>query len=359
MPSLQEQSRLQVITASALLTESISLQAPVLITQIDSIEIAKELILALQAQFSENYPVSLLEGLTADQPQNTQTYLSGINLQDSLVYPVNLFLPAVISPALEAVQQLIDVVAKLRSPNGGCPWDLAQTPESLTPYITEEAYEVVDAIQNRDQGAIAEELGDLLLQVVLQAQIASEQKAFTLAEIAQGITQKLIRRHPHVFGDVQAQTIDQVHRNWEEIKAAEESQSLSQKLSRYARSLPPLIAGMKISYKAASAGLEWSDIAGVWAKFYEELAEFQEALLQGNPVRQQSELGDLLFTLINLARWCQLDPATALQETIQRFIQRLTQMETTADQPLSAYTLDQLEELWQQAKSQLEQSQSN
>lgn len=356
----QEQSRLQVITASALLAKSVPLQTPVLITQIDSIEIGKKLILTLQAQFSENYPVSLLEELSADEPQSTQTDLGRINLQDSRVYPVNLFLPAVIPPDLEAVQQLVNVVAKLRSPDGGCPWDLAQTPESLVPYVIEEAYEVVDAIQQRDQAAIAEELGDLLLQVVLQAQIAREQNAFTLVDIAQGITQKLIRRHPHVFGKVQAQTIDQVHRNWEEIKAAEdESQSLSQKLSRYARSLPPLMAGMKISHKAASAGLEWNDITGVWAKFYEELAEFQEALLQGNPTRQQSELGDLLFTVINLARWYQLDPTEALRETIQRFIQRLTQMEASAEQPLSAYTLDELEELWQQAKNQLEQSQSN
>lgn len=360
MLSLQEHSRLQVITASALLAESVPLRAPVLIIQIDSIAIAKELILTLQAQFPENYPVNLLEELTADQPQTTQTDLGRINLQDSQLYPVSLFLPAVVPPALSAVQRLVDVVAKLRSPDGGCPWDLAQTPESLIPYVIEEAYEVVDAIRHRDQAAIVEELGDLLLQVVLQAQIAGEQNTFTLADIAQGITQKLIRRHPHVFGDVQAQTIDQVHRNWEEIKAAEdESQSLSQKLSHYARSLPPLVAGMKISRKAASAGLEWNDITGVWAKFYEELAEFQEALLQGNSVRQQSELGDLLFTVISLARWCQLDPTEALQETIQRFIQRLTQVEATADQPLSAYTLDELEGLWQQAKGQLEESQSN
>lgn len=260
---------------------------------------------------------------------------------------------------LAAVQQLINVIAQLRSPDGGCPWDLAQTPETLTPYVIEEAYEVVDAIKSGDPNAIAEELGDLLLQVVLQAQIASEKGSFGLTEVAQGITQKLIRRHPHVFGDVQVNSVDQVRQNWEEIKAqekgesVEDSQKLSTKLSRYARTLPPLIAGMKISEKAAVAGFEWENIDGVWAKFDEELAEFKQAIAHETPAAQQAELGDLLFVVINLARWYNLDPSDALQGTNQRFIQRLFQMETFADRSLSDYTLEELENLWQQAKTQL------
>ncbi len=263
------------------------------------------------------------------------------------------------SSILEALQQLIDVVAQLRSPNGGCPWDLAQTPQTLIPYVIEEAYEVVDAIQSGDKDAIAEELGDLLLQVVLQAQIATEAGEFTLKEVAQGITQKLIRRHPHVFGDVEVQGVEDVRQNWEQIKAAEkgessaDAQQLSRKLSRYARTLPPLMAGMKISQKAAAAGFEWENIDGVWAKFHEELAEFQQAIAQESPEQQQAELGDLLFTLINLARWYKLDPAEALQGTNKRLIQRLEKMEAVADRPLSDYTLDELENLWQQAKAQL------
>lgn len=260
---------------------------------------------------------------------------------------------------LRALQQLIDVVAQLRSPDGGCPWDLAQTPQTLIPYVIEEAYEVVDAIRSGDNAAIAEELGDLLLQVVLQAQIAAESGKFSLTEVAQGITQKLIRRHPHVFGDVQVQSVDEVRQNWEQIKAAEKgettsgAQLLSAKLSRIARTLPPLMAGMKISQKAALAGFEWENIDGVWAKFHEELAEFQQAIAQETPEQQQAELGDLLFTLINLARWYKLDPAEALQGTNQRLIQRLSQMEAVADRPLSDYTLDELETLWQQAKVRL------
>ncbi|NEO29367.1 MAG: nucleoside triphosphate pyrophosphohydrolase [Symploca sp. SIO3C6] len=268
------------------------------------------------------------------------------------------------TPALAALEELIEVVAQLRSPDGGCPWDLAQTPQTLTPYVIEEAYEVVDAIGSGDKEAIAEELGDLLLQVVLQAQIANENNQFSLKEVAHGISQKLIRRHPHVFVNVEAHksiSVEEVRQNWEQIKAAEkgetveQSQLLSRKLNRYTRTLPPLMAGMKISQKAAAAGFEWENIEGVWDKFTEELTEFQQALAQEDRANQQAELGDLLFTLINIARWYKLDPSEALRGTNQRFIQRLEKMEVFAQRSLSDYTLDELETLWQRAKAQLAQ----
>ena len=153
------------------------------------------------------------------------------------------------TPILTALQELIDVVAKLRNPDGGCPWDLAQTPESLTPYIIEEAYETVYAIRSGDRAAIISELGDLLLQVVLQAQIASEAGGFTLEEVAQGISEKLIRRHPHVFGDVQVANVDEVKANWEQIKSIEKGKTtatFSDKLSSYAEKLPPHRCGKNL-----------------------------------------------------------------------------------------------------------------
>ncbi len=266
---------------------------------------------------------------------------------------------------LNAVQHLVEVVARLRSPEGGCPWDLAQTSESLIPYVIEEAYETVDAIRSGVPQAVCEELGDLLLQVVLQSQIASEADQFTLQEVAQGISNKLIRRHPHVFADVEVETVEDVHRNWEQIKAAEKGHDpqvvppLSQKLSRYSRSLPPLMASMKISQKAAAAGFEWETVEGVWDKFKEELAEFKEALESTDKAHQEAELGDLLFTIINIARWHDLDPSAALQGTNQRFIQRLQLMERVADRPLEDYTLAELEALWQQAKATLKQASHN
>jgi len=257
---------------------------------------------------------------------------------------------------LLALQELITTVAQLRSPDGGCPWDLAQTPESLIPYVIEEAYEVADAIRGGDPEAIAEELGDLLLQVVLQAQIASEKGGFDLQLVAEKINQKLIRRHPHVFGEVQVADAAEVKQNWDQIKEEEKAakgeatQTLSSKLDRYARTLPPLTAAMKISRKAAVVGFEWSDIQGVWDKFHEELGEFEEALQIGDRSHQEAELGDLLFSLTQLARWYKLNPTEALQGTNQRFVQRFSKIEEMIDRPITDYSLEELEKLWQQAK---------
>ena len=234
---------------------------------------------------------------------------------------------------LHALNNLIQIVAKLRSPSEGCPWDLAQTHESLIPYILEEAYEVVDAIKCEDKNAIIEELGDLLLQVVLQAQIATDNHDFTLAEIAETITAKLIRRHPHVFGEVVVNSKEEVNDNWEKIKEGEKKEPdlLSDKLKIYARSMPTLMASSKISKKSAKAGFEWDNVEGVWEKF-------------------QEELGDLLFTIINLARWYKLDPTIALQGTNQKFIKRIRIMEKIAIKPLEEYTITELESFWQSAK---------
>lgn len=266
--------------------------------------------------------------------------------------------PDLLSPILTALQRLVEVVAQLRHPETGCPWDLQQTPESLIPYVIEEAYEVVDAIQVGESAAIAEELGDLLLQVVLQSQIAAEARDFDLATVANGIADKLVRRHPHVFGDRTVDSVEQVHRNWDQIKADEKGlphdpHRLTPKLTKYSRTLPPLMAALKISEKAAKAGFEWDDMAGVWGKFHEELEEFHQALAHEPKANQQAELGDLLFTLVNIARWQGLDPAAALQGTNRRFIQRFEQVESAAEKPLQDYSLEELEAFWQQAKTNL------
>lgn len=286
--------------------------------------------------------------------------------------------PKKIRQSLEALQSLIEIVAQLRSPNGGCPWDLAQTPESLMPYVIEEAYEVVDAIRLGDRHQIVDELGDLLLQVVLQAQVAQDQEQFFLKDVAEAVAQKLVRRHPHVFGSVQVDSTDAVHANWEAIKAAEDRgdmsgqvagegqtsstpvERLTPRLQKYVRSLPPLMASLKVSKKAARAGFEWDSIEGVWEKFHEELEEFHQAIESESKARQQSELGDLLFTLVNIARWHGLDPSEALQSTNQRFIDRFAHVEAAAGRSLTEFSLEELEALWRAAKSELsakEQSQ--
>ena len=259
---------------------------------------------------------------------------------------------------LTALGRLVDVVADLRHPETGCPWDLQQTHKTLVSYAIEEAYEVVDAIHVGDTDHIAEELGDLLLQVVLHAQVAQDAGTFDLQTVADGIADKLIRRHPHVFGDLQTDDLDEIHRNWDKIKAAEKGethdpQQLSPKLHKYSRTLPPLMATTKISQKAAKAGFEWNTVEEVWDKFHEELEEFRVAIAQEPKENQLAELGDILFTLVNIARWHDLDATEALQTTNRRFVQRFEHVETLAGRPLTDYTLDELEAFWQQAKAKL------
>ncbi|MEL6231544.1 MAG: nucleoside triphosphate pyrophosphohydrolase [Cyanobacteria bacterium J06627_3] len=258
------------------------------------------------------------------------------------------------SRTLDALQHLIDVVAQLRNPDGGCPWDLAQTPESLTPYVLEEAYEVVDAIQQGNRDHIAEELGDLLLQVVLQSQIFSETDGFDLGDVAQGIADKLIRRHPHVFGDGQAATPEEVSVSWDAIKASEKGNqgeaTLTSKLARYGRTLPPMVATMKISKKAARAGFEWKTLDGVWEKVDEELGEFRHALEHESAENQAAEFGDVLFSLMQVARWCDIDPVAALQGTNRRFVKRFGLLEQAAEKPIDDHSIEELEALWQRAK---------
>ena len=256
-----------------------------------------------------------------------------------------------IPPHLEALAELIAVVARLRNPEGGCPWDLAQTHASLVPYVLEEAHEVADAIRSGDDQHLAEELGDLLLQVVLHAQIASEGGSFDLAQIAAGISAKLVRRHPHVFGGGEPAS-------WEEIKAAERRQApstspLSDRLARKVRGQPALAGAMTISKQAAAAGFEWDDMAGVWAKVHEELDELKEAVASGDRHHAQEELGDVLFTLVNVARWCGIDPEAGLAGTNRRFLDRFSRVETALDGDLMGRSIGELEGLWQQAKAQI------
>ncbi len=252
----------------------------------------------------------------------------------------------------DALHELVAVVARLRDPEGGCPWDLEQTHTSLVPYVLEEAHELADAIRHGDDAHLAEELGDLLLQVVLHAQIASEAGRFNLEQVAAGIRDKLIRRHPHVFGGAAAADSAAVRERWEAIKAEERPDaSLSERLAAKVRGQPALAGAMAISRKAASAGFEWNDLAGVWQKVHEELDELKAASASGDRAHAQSELGDLLFTLVNVARWCGLDPEAGLAGTNRRFLARFARVEAALDGELAGRSLAELEGLWRQAKA--------
>lgn len=268
------------------------------------------------------------------------------------------------APALDALADLIAVVDRLRDPEHGCPWDLEQTHASLVPYVLEEAHEVADAIRHGDDRHLAEELGDLLLQVVLHARIASEEGRFDLAQVAAGISAKLVRRHPHVFGDAEAADSAAVRQHWEAIKAQEQAEQadpaampsaspLSDKLAGRVRGQPALAGAMTISKKAAAAGFEWDAMAGVWEKVHEELDELKEAVASGNKAHAQEELGDVLFTLVNVARWCGIDPEAGLAGTNRRFLDRFSRVEAALGGNLQGRSIGELEGLWRQAKAQI------
>ena len=249
----------------------------------------------------------------------------------------------------DALQHLVQVVAQLRDPQDGCPWDLGQTHRSLVPYVLEEAHEVADAIRHGSDADLEDELGDLLLQVVLHAQIAREEQRFDLDSIARAVSAKLIRRHPHVFGGTP--------RSWDAIKAEEKghkaansSSPLSDHLADKVRGLSALAGAMAISRKAAKAGFEWNDIDGVWGKVNEELEELKEAVASGDKRHAQEELGDVLFTLVNVARWCGLDPEEGLAGTNRRFLDRFSRVETALNGDLQGRSIQELEQHWQQAK---------
>ena len=259
----------------------------------------------------------------------------------------------------DPLRRLENLVARLRDPAEGCPWDLEQTHQSLTPYVLEEAHEVADAIRHGDDQHLKEELGDLLLQVVLHARIAEEDNRFDLNAVAAGISEKLIRRHPHVFADAEARDSAAVRISWEAIKAQERSGAkaaavsaspLSDQLASKVRGQPALSGAMTISRKAAKAGFEWEDIAGVWSKVNEELEELKDAISSGDKAHAQEELGDVLFTLVNVARWCEISPEEGLAGTNQRFLDRFSRVEAALDGDLQGQSIEKLEGLWQQAK---------
>ena len=259
----------------------------------------------------------------------------------------------------DPLRRLEDLVARLRDPTDGCPWDREQTHQSLTPYVLEEAHEVADAIRHGDDQHLKEELGDLLLQVVLHARIAEEDNRFDLNAVATGLSEKLIRRHPHVFADAEARDSAAVRISWEAIKAQERAGAkaaavstspLSDQLASKVRGQPALSGAMTISRKAAKAGFEWEDIAGVWSKVNEELEELKDAICSGDKAHAQEELGDVLFTLVNVARWCEISPEEGLAGTNQRFLDRFSRVEAALDGDLEGHSIQKLEELWQQAK---------
>ncbi len=326
--------------------------APALIAQVYSRAVASELKLTLMNAYPDEHPVALVEA--AGTPAQSVTWLPLYAIDRQEVGPLStLYLwPLPSGSSFESFQEMI---ARLRSPNG-CPWDREQTHSSLRTNLLEETYEVLDAIDRDDMRALREELGDLMLQVVLHTQIAVEEGEFQMHEVLSGIVAKLKHRHPHVWGDVQVQGAEEVIHNWEAIKRDEREANGQRErslLDGIPRTLPALAQTYAYTSRVKRVGFDWPDIAGVRAKVMEELAELDAAV---SPAEIAAELGDVLAALVNLARWLGVEPESALRESNQRFAQRFRRVEALAREQgvrLESLGIEALEQLWQTAKKQL------
>jgi tetrapyrrole methylase family protein/MazG family protein len=252
--------------------------------------------------------------------------------------------------------ELLTMMARLRG-EGGCPWDREQTRDSLRPYLVEETYEVLDALDTGDAARIREELGDLLFQVVFHSQLAQERGEFSMSELLETLIAKMTRRHPHVFGDRPVGSAAEALAQWEAIKASEGNGAARSALAGVPRGLPALHHAQRVQEKASRVGFDWPDATGALEKVREELGEVAEALRQGSGDELRAEIGDLLFAVVNVARLGSVDPEGALQAAVKRFGRRFEWMEEAVrgeGRGLAGRSLDELERLWTQAKSQEE-----
>ena len=267
---------------------------------------------------------------------------------------------------MSEIDQLLNVMQDLRNPETGCAWDREQTFASIAPYTIEEAYEVADAIERHNLQELKEELGDLLLQVVFHAQMASEQGAFNFNDVAQSIVDKMIRRHPHVFGTQKNQDPKQLKIAWESQKAQERAakagtQTQTSAMDDVALSLPALMRAEKVQKRAARVGFDWPNAEPIWDKLVEESAEVREAIAANDQSAVEDELGDLLFTVVNLARHQKVDPEVALRKANKKFEKRFRLVESLAahkGQVLEQMEVNELDELWERAKVELHAKQT-
>jgi len=261
--------------------------------------------------------------------------------------------------AADEFARLVEIVDCLRAP-GGCPWDIAQTHQSLRAHLIEESSEVLEAIDLQDDASLCEELGDVMLQPVMHARIASEENRFTIADVLHQINEKLVRRHPHVFGDREANTAEEVLANWDAIKREEKGgakSTFASRLDGIAGTLPALMLANKVSKKAVKAGFEWPTQSELLDKIQEELDELRQGIAAQDAQNISDEIGDLLFTVVNVARWHKVDPELALRDTVTRFKSRFQHMEKNAaeqNQKLESLSPKEWDDLWNAAKAALE-----
>ncbi len=321
-----------------------------LVVQLYSRDLAADVKLTLMSLYHDDHPVTLVRAAGTAEESVRVLPLYHLDRQNDLDHLTSAYLPPLGKPSSLASFQ--NVVAALRAP-GGCPWDREQTHATLRTHLLEESYEVLAALDADDMPALREELGDLLLQILLHAQIATEDGDFRLIDSVQQVIEKLVRRHPHVFSGETVADSDEVLRNWEQIKRqerAENGDAFRSLLAGVPQALPALSRALEVQRRVARVGFDWPSVAPVRAKLAEELSEFDVA---ADGAARGAELGDLLFSAVNLARWYELDPESLLRDTVRRFGERFAHIERhaiRAGRPLEDLTLAEMDALWEEAK---------
>ncbi len=373
---------LRIIDAQDFGTAAEAGNYPLIVTQVYSRLVASDLKLALMDALDDEYEIYFLRNLGLPDAQCRPLKLFELDRQPEIDHLTSLYIPPLpheatarefAAPEDDAalqdgdelvetsafddvdIQPLVDVMRTLREP-GGCPWDREQTHASIRSNMIEEVYEYLEAVDAGDTAGMREELGDVLMQIVFHARMAEEAGKFDLQDVIDEVTDKLIRRHPHVFGETHVAGSDEVLRNWEAIKKEEKTER-RHVLDGISQGLPALLRAYKLQGKAAKAGFDWQDDTGVWAKVQEELGELQDALAHGTPQQAEAELGDVLFAVVNYARHHKIEPEAALNGTNNRFTNRFAYVEQQVEKSGRAwneFSLAELDAFWDEAKAQEE-----
>ena len=324
------------------------------VTQVFSPYIASELKLSLMERLQDESPVIVARHLGLPDESVVSLPLFELDRQAGFDHLTSVYVPPCsVRQETFSLDPLVDVMARLRSP-GGCPWDAEQTHSTLRRYIIEEVYEVLEAIDERDPAHLCEELGDLLLQIVFHARMAEEAGDFSMQNVVDTVTEKLIRRHPHVFGDISVRDAAEVIVNWDAIKRREKKVKATSALDGVPKGLPALLRANKLQLKAAKVGFDWDDIAPVWAKVTEELEELREAEITGDKTKIEDELGDVIFAVVNLGRFLGVEAEVALNGTNNKFVRRFQQVEATIRArglKWKELNLAAMDEMWEAAKA--------
>ncbi|MGN7410530.1 nucleoside triphosphate pyrophosphohydrolase [Sporosarcina sp. SAFN-010] len=343
----------QLVDGTELRQDDVQMRQHVLIGQVYDAFVASDVKLTLLEKYAVDHPVTIVTAAGTSAEEVRTVPLVELDRETRIDNLTTVYVPPVVEQTdrLKEWQTFREIIAKLRSPEG-CPWDREQTHESLKRFMIEEAHEVLDAIDREDDNDLIEELGDVLLQVFLHAQIGEDDGYFTMEDILQAVGDKMIRRHPHVFGEIEVADSDEVLKNWQDIKS-EEKPKKNSLLDGQTLSSSSLLTSFNYQKAAARVGFDWPDVAGAFDKFEEEWQEFKDEVVGGTQDSRTDELGDVFFTLVNIARFLKLSPEEAMQHANQKFNNRFSYIERSVAAGRGSfedYTVDELEEFWQQAK---------